>query len=80
MWWYPRDAWRLALFVNLMRLRVKKVVGVVASDSSRIKNYVTRGEDMRWNPNDDGIDFNPQGRYPGYCATELKPRTKKVDF
>ena len=54
---------------------IKQVLGI-KDEAARMKVSLTpplavaplaHGDDMRWNPNDDGINFNPSGRCtPGH--------------
>ena len=82
------ETWK---FVQAKSKQAMKQVLGICNETARMKVTpplaeapLAHGDDMRWNPNDDGINFNPSGRCaPGHHgkrgrATPLKNQVNSL--
>ena len=75
------ETWK---FVQAKSKQAMKQVLGIKDEAARLP--LAHGDDMRWNPNDNGIKFNPSGRCaPGHHgkrsrATPLKNQVNSLYF
>ena len=73
------ETWK---FVQAKSKQAMKQVLGIKNEAARMKvtpplavASLAHGDDMRWNPNDNGIDFNPQGHI---CPSTPKARHHRL--
>ena len=77
------ETWKLVQAKS--KQAMKQVLGI-KDEAARMKVTpplavapLAHGEDMRWEPNDDGINFNPKGHYsPGHHCKRVHATPSKT--